>query len=662
MNTRSSQVGSSPRRSDYQQSTTPHSLYVPATEECSQSPRFMATNDPYADAGRQPASAEIFHQRYRPANDTNQYHGYDLQGQHLQPQQAAVEGSPAVAGSNHELLHGLANYAQASSPHSQRRETSNLPPHHASSPIAVLASPYSEIADSTSRGMSYPPQLPYKQHSSAEHDVAPPRQSKYEPFQYRFHDAEQAREHRRRGTHFDRTPYCSPETDDTIAEVERDRLQNVMRIYNAMTSGEAARDNPGSIAVKRWVTDAHYPPDLVEAYAHKVFDCLMQQVRDGFRGWIHNDYVADERKGDDIDKDVDCAGRLHNIILALSQEKTICEDVMNSACQIRMFVNAPRAYSNRKHQNRIGNSKRVRTKDAPDPNTKMGKARRTATGRARAQTSSMSTLHTSRESTPQQQQQQQQPQALQRSSLAPPYYASPASQQLSPSPNLTTSYPAPPTPHGLPLPLQRPDMPAPHPAFIQHGTTAFSQHGPNIMSSPMPSPHMLQVPQSHKPCMTTEPPHTHPPTHLAFPSLSPHQGIHSASAPASPDELKPVSAVMTSNMAVTFEPHLDIPHASWIPDGPLIDPTLSQCQWDLPHVYTPSEDEIDSGSSIFPNNLTGYVNMSQVEGSRIYNNPGVAEGSTFEDMWRAHEGVQEFPSLDANDGGAREHRGSFSLS
>lgn len=37
---------------------------------------------------------------------------------------------------------------------------------------------------------------------------------------------------------------------------------------------------------------------------------------------------------------------------------------MNSACQIRMFVNAPKAYANRKYQNRVGNSKRGRTKDS----------------------------------------------------------------------------------------------------------------------------------------------------------------------------------------------------------------------------------------------------------------------------------------------------------
>ncbi|KAF2829569.1 hypothetical protein CC86DRAFT_286531, partial [Ophiobolus disseminans] len=186
------------------------------------------------------------------------------------------------------------------------------------------------------------------------------RQTKYTPFRYYFADAVAARDHRRLGTRFERRAYREPDTDDTIADIEINRNLHVERIYNAMTSGEAAKDNRGSIAVKRWVVEAHYPADLVEAYAHKVFDCLLQQAKEGFRGWVHNDYVADERKGEDIDKDVDCAGRLDNIILALEQEKTICEDVMNSACQIRMFVNAPRAYANRKHQNRVGNSKRGR--------------------------------------------------------------------------------------------------------------------------------------------------------------------------------------------------------------------------------------------------------------------------------------------------------------
>ncbi|KAF2451486.1 hypothetical protein P171DRAFT_348244, partial [Karstenula rhodostoma CBS 690.94] len=184
--------------------------------------------------------------------------------------------------------------------------------------------------------------------------------TKYGPYKARFDSSESASKHRKEATRFDRKPYRPPDTDYTIAEVERDRLYHVKRVYNAMTCGDAARDNKGSIAMKRWVHGAYYDSGLVEAYAHKVLDCLLLQAKEGFRGWVHNDYVADDRKGDDEDRDLTCEERLENIVRALQEEKTICEDVMNSACQIRMFVNAPKAYANRKYQNRVGNSKRGR--------------------------------------------------------------------------------------------------------------------------------------------------------------------------------------------------------------------------------------------------------------------------------------------------------------
>jgi hypothetical protein len=208
--------------------------------------------------------------------------------------------------------------------------------------------------------------------------------SKYEPYRARFDSSESASKHRKEATRFNRSPYRPPDTDYTISEVQRDRLYHVERVYNAMTCGDAARDNKSSIAMKRWVHGAYYNSDLVEAYAHKVLDCLIQQAKRGFRGWVgvlslihkslqekltwgnqaHNDYVTDDRKGEDEDRDVTCEERLESILRALQEEKTICEDVMNSACQIRMFVNAPKAYANRKYQNRVGNSKRGRTKDS----------------------------------------------------------------------------------------------------------------------------------------------------------------------------------------------------------------------------------------------------------------------------------------------------------
>ncbi|KAF2645553.1 hypothetical protein P280DRAFT_389428, partial [Massarina eburnea CBS 473.64] len=182
--------------------------------------------------------------------------------------------------------------------------------------------------------------------------------SRYQTFGHCFPDSDSASRHRKNVMRYGRGPYRPPDSDSTIVEIEANRTRHVERIYNAMTCGDKARDNPSSPAMKRWVQHAYYESHLVESIAHKVLDCLLLQVHYGYRGWKHTDYVADDRKGEDEDRDVDCAGRLDNVIRALEEEKTICEDVMQSACQIRMFVNAPKAYANRKHQNRLGNRKR----------------------------------------------------------------------------------------------------------------------------------------------------------------------------------------------------------------------------------------------------------------------------------------------------------------
>ncbi|KAF1362854.1 hypothetical protein EJ07DRAFT_105728, partial [Lizonia empirigonia] len=189
------------------------------------------------------------------------------------------------------------------------------------------------------------------------------RSTPYGSYQGLFLDSDAARDHRHVSTRFGREPYIHPDDNPSIKEVENNRRYEVGRIYDAMTRGDRARDNANSIAMKRWVNCAHYKCDLVEAFAHKVFDCLLVQVKEGFRGWHHNDYVDDDRKGEKEDREADCITRLENIIDALEREKTICEDVVNSASQIRMFVNAPIAYAARKYQNRVGNSKRGRTKD-----------------------------------------------------------------------------------------------------------------------------------------------------------------------------------------------------------------------------------------------------------------------------------------------------------
>jgi hypothetical protein len=374
---------------------------------------------------------ESYNQHLGSANNFNQYHaesyGTNAGIQGLRDPRASGTSSRFATGNDPGLIRGIGNYVTQSSPGTQnhgivRRDGACL----RGARSCMVPQTSVSVAGGSPALILMPPSTQF----SVEHSAPPSeqvRQTKYEPFQDLFCTSDEAKDHRRRGTQFSRTPYTDPVSDYSIIDIEHNRSRHVLRIYNAMTSGENAKDNRGSIAMKRWVIEAHYPSDLVEAYAHKVFDCLIAQAKEGFRGWVHNDYVADERKGDDVDKDIDCAGRLDNVILALEQEKTICEDVMNSACQIRMFVNAPRAYANRKHQNRVGNSKRGRTKDTPDSSSTPSKAQKTSGRRTRTRSSTISDMPSSRGTTPQHQQ------LSHRRQLLPPYYSHSTSQKLNPS-------------------------------------------------------------------------------------------------------------------------------------------------------------------------------------------------------------------------------------
>lgn len=268
--------------------------------------------------------------------------------------------------------------------------------------------------------------------SYSRHNSAPPQSvsfTKYDTFRGRFNTSEEAKDFRHSSMRFDRVPWKHPSDDETIGDIAANRVRHVERIYNAMTRSDIARDNPGSTAMKRWVYDAHYPSDMVEAYAHKVFDALLEQVNQGFRGWNQNDYVVDERKGEDEDRDIDCAGRLDNIVTALEQEKSICENVMSSSNQIRMFVNAPKAYSKRKDQNRVGNGKRPNAKglvagEASDTGALPSKKRKVGTRHSRARSSTLSDVVPARDTTPQV--------VIQPSRL--PYYTTPALQRVAMSP------------------------------------------------------------------------------------------------------------------------------------------------------------------------------------------------------------------------------------
>ncbi|KAG9378239.1 hypothetical protein A1F94_011355 [Pyrenophora tritici-repentis] len=330
--------------------------------------------------------------------------------------------------SNNTILRGIKNDVEHTSFPCQDHEFRSAEP----SQIYMTHRGSFSIEAPLSASMSSFPQ------PSSRHSSAPPQAAgHYGPFLGRFKDSADAKLHRRTRMRFGRMPWRDPKEDPTIADIELHRTKHVERIYNAMICGEFARDNAKSTALKRWVHEPHYQSDLVEAYAHKLFDCLLEQVKEGFRGWHQNDYVNDERKGEDDDKDIDCAGRLDNIITALQQEKSICENVMSSAWQIRMFVNAPKAYSKRKDQNRVGNSKRpnARSSEVPDHNPRA--AKRPRVKQTRTQPSAEMPLP--RNTPPQR---PYEPSGL-------PYFTTPATQRSIQSPP-TSAFRAPQAPSMLP--------------------------------------------------------------------------------------------------------------------------------------------------------------------------------------------------------------------
>jgi hypothetical protein len=556
MNPSPRQAGSSPMESEYpDRNSTPS---VSSVHKYPQNEWSHNMIDIPHGLGALQSPSDPLDQLHRSTNDAGQYQ--DLRG------------------NDHELFRGMGNYAVQSSLGTQTMEVASFS-HGTSCPYNLIMLPQS---------VEVTPPIPME-HATPPYQPVMLRQTKYDPFQNLFHTSDHARDHRRRATRFDRMPYCDPESDYTIVDIENNRLHNIMRIYNAMTSGGRAKDNRGSIAMKRWVLDAHYPPDLVEAYAHKVFDCLLAQTKEGFRGWVYNDYVADERKGDDIDKDVDCAGRLDNIIHALEQEKTICEDVMNSACQIRMFVNAPRAYANRKHQNRVGNSKRGRTKDTPDANPKSAKMQKRGSRRTRARSTTASDLPSSRDTTPQQQ-------SISRS--IPPYYSSPSQPQSSRSPQ-----------PGVTIYSDTQSLPL-HGSSLSVPLHSFGLRSVVAMSPPTSSPRTPLAPQSYTPRMTTEPLHYQSPfDNKAY------------SASASPDDTKPPAMGTSRNIWQYDSGFGQTSYTSHATGGEVIDPALYPLDFTK---LRPSDQ--------YPEK---FVNLSEIELPHTEHRSGDANPSPFGDFWES---------------------------
>lgn len=174
---------------------------------------------------------------------------------------------------------------------------------------------------------------------------------------------------------------------------------------------------------------------------------------------------------------------------------------MNSACQIRMFVNAPKAYANRKYQNRVGNSKRGRPKDS-DVGEPSSKARRLNPKQATRTRRSVSNTPT-------------EPSAhVQVHSRAPNLLNPPQSHVRYPTPPYAVNSGSQPMAHMAPL-YNR--------SHVQQRVYATSPLNP--LNSPRASPLVQRE--------STMPPQQHTPL-ISTPGLS--HGHHSA--PPSPDDAK----------------------------------------------------------------------------------------------------------------------------
>lgn len=421
--------------------------------------------------------------------------------------------------------------------------------------------------------------------------------SKFAPFGGHFEDPKKASAYRKVATRFDRKPYRHPETDGSIREIYMNRRFHVERIYNAMIRGDAARDNSSSIAMKRWVHGTYYDSVLIESYAHKVLDCLLLQANEGFRGWPHNDYVADDRKGEDEDRDVSCAGRLDNIIRALEEEKTICEDVMNSACQIRMFVNAPKAYANRKYQNRVGNSKRGRGKEAgSDIGERPSKERKSnpkSSTRARRATSghlsSVAALCTSQ--TPVHQQEEH---------FTQPRYATPLTQHTA-SPG-AAEYPV-----LTPVMNHSGSIPAAHPV-------SFSTHHGNVISPPQHIHHNFR--------MDSIPQLQHPP----YPSPQ-YTSIDQYPAPLTPD------GVVPSNDSIDSWSSLHSHSLPFYSASPADEPLFSQ-DWDW---STGGQPFAGMSANLFAQHPDAALLSPTQQPARSVADPN------FRELWQNQNRVQQLP-------------------
>jgi hypothetical protein len=164
----------------------------------------------------------------------------------------------------------------------------------------------------------------------------------------------QAREYRRK---IHEPPKVDPNSDSTIAEVERDAEGWVTELIVAISNITNVKDTPSSHAYRMFLPDATSSL-LIEATAREIFTALLDRCKHGFRGPTSFNKALKPHKDSEPDKTAVCRERMENVVDVLGWNKRACKDVLYEDWKIRLLVNHPLAYDKEKDSQKGSNDQR----------------------------------------------------------------------------------------------------------------------------------------------------------------------------------------------------------------------------------------------------------------------------------------------------------------
>ncbi|KAF2180085.1 hypothetical protein K469DRAFT_693547 [Zopfia rhizophila CBS 207.26] len=157
-------------------------------------------------------------------------------------------------------------------------------------------------------------------------------------------------------------PHVDPNSDITIAEVERDRELYISQLFQAMINLDGIHDTENSRERKlfRLGTPGAASGYKIEATCRAIFDALIDRCVNGFRGTIKENKTLKPEQGLEADRDCNCFTRMQYVLDALWASKCTCRDVLNEDSKIILLVNHPLHYQKTKRRNQLNNVTRAR--------------------------------------------------------------------------------------------------------------------------------------------------------------------------------------------------------------------------------------------------------------------------------------------------------------